>query len=55
MGLSANRPMLIQGWSNDDARRATRMIVAGSSFDASKGKGRYLMDYRPRRQTPPKP
>jgi protein tyrosine phosphatase (PTP) superfamily phosphohydrolase (DUF442 family) len=42
-----------EGWTNDAARRATRFIVAGSSFGASAEKGRYLMDYRPRRTAAP--
>jgi protein tyrosine/serine phosphatase len=38
-----------EGWTNDAARRATRFIVAGTSFGVTAEKGRYLMEYRLRR------
>lgn len=37
-----------EGWSNERARDATRFIVAGSSFDDSREKGQYLLNYVPR-------
>jgi protein tyrosine phosphatase (PTP) superfamily phosphohydrolase (DUF442 family) len=38
-----------EGWSNEKARNATRLIVPGSSFSDTSEKGRYLLDYHPRR------
>lgn len=47
-----------EGWNPEDARLATRFIVAGSSFSANADKGRFLKEYRPQRlvaAVPPKP
>lgn len=46
--FSAVYRMEYEGWDNERARDATRFIVSGSSFDDSKEKGRYLLDYVPR-------
>ena len=43
-----------EGWSNEKARSATRWILPGSSFSDKAEKGRYLIDYHPRRGTAPK-
>lgn len=40
-----------EGWDPDRARRATRLVLEGSNFDDNSGKGRYLIDYEPIRQT----
>ena len=40
-----------EGWDPDRARRATRLVLEGSSFDDNAGKGRYLIDYERIRQT----
>ena len=37
-----------EGWDTERARRATRLIVDGSSFDTDSRKGRYLQQYLPR-------
>jgi protein-tyrosine phosphatase len=37
------------GWDNDRARRATRLFPDWSSFGRDVSKGRYLLEYRPRR------
>jgi protein tyrosine phosphatase (PTP) superfamily phosphohydrolase (DUF442 family) len=39
-----------EGWSNAKARDATRWIVAGSSFSDGAEKGRFLLQYQPRRK-----
>lgn len=36
-----------EGWDNDRARLATRLITDGSSFDTDKRKGRFLEHYVP--------
>lgn len=41
-----------EGWSNEKARDATRILVPGSSFSDTSEKGRYLLDYKPRRPVP---
>lgn len=35
-----------EGWKNDRARRASRLITWGSSFDADAAKGIYLNNYK---------
>jgi len=40
-----------EGWDNERARRATRMITWGSSFSKNTSKGIYLLDYIPRTDT----
>ena len=37
-----------EGWSNQDAREKTRLLLKGSSFDEGKPKGEYLINYKPR-------
>ena len=37
-----------EGWSNQDAREKTRLLLKGSSFDEGKPKGDYLINYKPR-------
>jgi protein tyrosine phosphatase (PTP) superfamily phosphohydrolase (DUF442 family) len=37
-----------EGWSNQDAREQTRLLLKGSSFDEGKPKGNYLINYKPR-------
>jgi len=41
-----------EGWKNEDARQKTRFIVEGfgykSSFSKGRGKGNFLIEYRPR-------
>jgi protein tyrosine phosphatase (PTP) superfamily phosphohydrolase (DUF442 family) len=39
-----------EGWDNERARLATRLITDGSSFDTDKRKGRYLENYVPQNQ-----
>lgn len=48
--LSAIYRIEIEGWSPEDARRATRWATWGSSFDAQSRKGRFLLDYPPVRR-----
>jgi protein tyrosine phosphatase (PTP) superfamily phosphohydrolase (DUF442 family) len=37
-----------EGWSNQDAREKTRILLKGSSFDEGAPKGEYLINYKPR-------
>ena len=37
-----------EGWSNQEAREQTRVLLKGSSFDEGKPKGDYLINYQPR-------
>ena len=37
-----------EGWSNQEAREQTRVLLKGSSFDEGKPKGEYLINYQPR-------
>ena len=37
-----------EGWSNQDAREKTRILLKGSSFDDGAPKGEYLINYTPR-------
>ena len=37
-----------EGWSNQEAREQTRLLLKGSSFDEGKPKGDYLINYKPR-------
>ena len=37
-----------EGWSNQDAREKTRILLKGSSFDEGAPKGDYLINYKPR-------
>ncbi len=37
-----------EGFSNEDARAKTRVILSGSSFDEGRGKGDFLINYKPR-------
>tara|TARA_B110000046_G_scaffold18664_1_gene17841 strand:+ start:192 stop:758 length:567 start_codon:yes stop_codon:yes gene_type:complete len=37
-----------EGWSNQDAREKTRLLLKGSSFDEGKPKGDYLINYKSR-------
>ena len=37
-----------EGWSNQDAREQTRILLKGSSFDEGAPKGEYLINYKPR-------
>ena len=39
--------MEFQGWSNERARAATRLLLAGSSFSDQAEKGVYLIHYKP--------
>ena len=36
-----------EGWDNERARLATRLVTDGSSFDTDKRKGRFLQEYVP--------
>jgi protein tyrosine phosphatase (PTP) superfamily phosphohydrolase (DUF442 family) len=40
----------VEGWSPDKARRATRLLPESSSFSEDRGKGRFLLEYKPRRK-----
>ena len=42
-----------QGWTNERARAATRLLLAGSSFSDDSEKGRFLIRYRHRPGLPP--
>jgi protein tyrosine/serine phosphatase len=37
-----------EGWSNQDAREQTRILLKGCSFDEGAPKGEYLINYKPR-------
>lgn len=37
-----------EGFSNEDARAKTRVILSGSSFDKGRGKGDFLINYKAR-------
>ena len=39
--------MEFEGWSNEKARAATRLLLAGSSFSDTAEKGQFLMGYKP--------
>ena len=43
--------MEFEGWSNTQARAATRFLLAGSSFSDTSEKGRYLISYQPKIRT----
>jgi protein tyrosine phosphatase (PTP) superfamily phosphohydrolase (DUF442 family) len=45
--------MEFEHWSNQKARAATRLILAGSSFSDSSDKGRFLIAYKPHLVRPP--
>jgi uncharacterized protein (TIGR01244 family) len=47
--LSAVYRIEYEGWPNDRARRATRILPSRSSFALDRRKGRFLIEYRPRR------
>ena len=46
--FSAIYRMEYEGWSNQDAREQTRVLLKGSSFDEGAPKGDYLINYKPR-------
>ena len=46
--FSAIYRMEYEGWSNQEAREQTRVLLKGSSFDEGKPKGDYLINYQPR-------
>jgi len=46
--FSAIYRMEYEGWSNQDAREKTRLLLKGSSFDEGAPKGDYLINYKPR-------
>tara|TARA_B110000971_G_scaffold186088_1_gene194635 strand:- start:3186 stop:3755 length:570 start_codon:yes stop_codon:yes gene_type:complete len=37
-----------EGWTNQEAREKTRLLLKGSSFDKGASKGDYLINYKPR-------
>ncbi|MDA9335452.1 dual specificity protein phosphatase family protein [Flavobacteriaceae bacterium] len=37
-----------EGWTNQEAREKTRLLLKGSSFDEGAPKGDYLINYKPR-------
>ena len=37
-----------EGWTNQEAREKTRVLLKGSSFDEGASKGDYLINYKPR-------
>jgi len=37
-----------EGWTNQEAREKTRLLLKGSSFDDGASKGDYLINYKPR-------
>ncbi len=41
-----------EGYSNEDARAKTRFVLYRSSFDKGKGKGDFLINYKPRKEGP---
>jgi protein tyrosine phosphatase (PTP) superfamily phosphohydrolase (DUF442 family) len=47
--FSAIYRMEYEGWSNEEARRATRVLPCWSSFARDRRKGEFLLGYRPRR------
>ncbi len=46
--FSAIYRMEYEGWENDRARRASRVILYGSSFSSDAKKGKYINNYRTR-------